>query len=102
EALLKGPDAKAGDAPGLAARAEMLELISRLRYDYGYSAEDVAKRLQKSIPGATAADVERWRIANEVQWRMIDGSPAFFRAEPSNIFRFCGEARQRRAAAGKG
>src|SRR5437764_1441459 len=84
----------------LPARAEMLDLIARFRHDYGLSADQLLKRLQPSIAGVTTADLERWRAASEVQWRMIDGRPAFFRAEPANVFRFCGEAkeRQRRAS----
>src|SRR5436305_15336308 len=33
------------------ARAQMIELISRLRYQYAYSAADMLKRLEEPLPG---------------------------------------------------
>ena len=78
------------------ARAEMIEIIGRIRNEYPLSAEELVAKFQASLPGTTVADIERWRAAGEVNWRMIDGKPAYFRREPANLFRFCGEAKNRR------
>jgi transglutaminase-like putative cysteine protease len=80
------------------ARAEMLEMISRLRYEYSVSPTAMLAKLADSLPGTTAADVERWRGDGGLQSRMIDGKPAFFRREPANLFRFCGEAKERKVS----
>ena len=77
------------------AQREMLEIIARLRREYSLSADDLAAKLQESLPGTSGPDIERWRAAGGVQWRMIDGKPAFFRREPANLFRFCDEPKQR-------
>src|SRR5258706_395538 len=82
-----------------AARDEMLEIISRLRHEYPFSAAQMLQKLADPLPGTTAVDIERWRTDGGLQWRMIDGKPAFFRREPANLFRFCGEAAGKRKPA---
>jgi len=80
------------------AAADALEIIRRIRRDYRLELPALVERLRSPIPDVTAADVERWRAAGEVQYRVLDGRPCYFIREPSNIFRFCEEARQRRDA----
>jgi transglutaminase-like putative cysteine protease len=80
------------------AAEDGLETIRRLRRDYSLDLPGLAERLRKSIPDVTADDVRKWQEAGEAQYRVLDGQVAFFIREPSNIFRFCEEAKRRRAA----
>ena len=75
------------------------EIIRRVRIDYSLSAADLLEKLKPSIRDVTQNDLERWRKAGEVQFRLIDGRIAYFGREPSNIFRFCGEAKDARGKA---
>ena len=97
--LLRGELTKADQvlmgATDLAA-AEMRELVRRTRREYGQDEAALLEKLGESIPGVTAADLRRWREAGEVQHRLIDGEVRYFRREPSNLFRFCEEAKARR------
>ena len=81
------------------AAGELREIITRIRIAYRLDAAAMLARLQQSVPGATPDDLERWRRDGQVQFRLIDGRVAYFEREPSNIFRFCGEAKQRRQTA---
>ncbi len=80
------------------AAEDGLETIRRLRRDYSLDLPGLVERLRKSIPDVTADDVRKWQEAGQVQYRVLDGKVAFFIREPSNIFRFCDEAKARRAA----
>jgi transglutaminase-like putative cysteine protease len=95
--LASGRDGRA-DAQAERARAEMKEIIRRVRQDYDLDAAALLARIQKDIPDATAADLERWTKANEAQHRIIDGEVKYFGREPVNLYRFSEEARWRRAA----
>jgi transglutaminase-like putative cysteine protease len=75
---------------------EMIEIIRRLRIDYGSDEAGLLERLRKSISNVSSADLARWRNAGEVQFRRLDGQICYFRREPSNIYRFCGDAKDRR------
>ncbi|HEX5243266.1 MAG TPA: transglutaminase domain-containing protein [Tepidisphaeraceae bacterium] len=90
EHLLKAPG---GDQR---ARQEAVEIIARTRRDYRLSANELLARLHSSIPDATLGELEAWRRAGQVQYRIIDGNVAYFGREPSNVFRFCGDAIRRR------
>jgi len=92
EALLKE---SGGDSP---ASLEGLEIISRIRRDFSQSQEQLLARLRQSIPSITADDLSRWTAAGQVQSRLIDGKLAYFGREPANMWRFCGEAKERRTA----
>lgn len=83
------------------AESEMREIIRRLRREYSQSESALLEKLRRSIPDVSADDLARWRDAGKVQFRVIDGEVAYFRREPSNIFRFCDEAKQRRDAHAK-
>jgi transglutaminase-like putative cysteine protease len=80
------------------ARAEMLEIIARTRREYALDPDSMLRKLRPAIPDITAGDVERWRDTGQIQHRIIDGEVAYFRREPSNLWRFSDEARQRRDA----
>src|SRR5258708_38318040 len=54
EALLRTPDAKAGQA-ALAARGELVELIPRVRYDYSLTARQITDTGQRTVPGLTVS-----------------------------------------------
>jgi len=94
--LDSGGTAPAADSAAATARAETAEIIRRLRREYSLTLEGLVAKLKKSIPDVTGADVERWRLAGGVQFRRFDGKVCYFVREPSNIFRFCLEARRRR------
>ena len=99
EALLRTADGQ-GDAEALRARAETLDIIYRIRFEYSLDEAGLLAKVRKSIPDATVREVQRWAKASSVRYRMIDGQKLYFRREPSNIFLFCDEAKQRRAQAG--
>ena len=100
EALLGEPDPKP-DADARRARSEALEIIRRTRIEYSLSPEALLAKVRRSVPDATARDVERWAKESRARYRMIDGKKFYFRREPQNIFLFCDEAKARRAKAGK-
>jgi transglutaminase-like putative cysteine protease len=89
-----------GDPAARRACAETLEIIRRTRIEYSQDADALLARVRKSVPDATAREVERWAKEAQVRYRMIDGKKLFFRREPQNIFLFCEEAKARRAKAG--
>lgn len=99
EALLRagGP---AGDTETDRAQAEGIEILRRIRLDYSLDARTLLQKLRPRLPNVTASDLERWRQAGQVQHRMIDGQPCYFRREPANLWRFCAEAWQSRDARG--
>src|SRR4051812_12007041 len=83
--------------------AIQLEVLRRTRYDYALTDKDVLAEIKKEIPDATQADVDRWRKAGDLQYRMIDGEPRYFRRGVSNLLRFNTDAKRRlkKAAAEK-
>jgi transglutaminase-like putative cysteine protease len=99
EDLLRAAD-KAGDAEALRARKETLDILRRTRFEYSLDEAGLLDKVRKSVPDATARDVQRWAKASSARYRMIDGQKFYFRREPSNIFLFCDEAKKRRAQAG--
>jgi transglutaminase-like putative cysteine protease len=99
ESLLSTADSQA-NAEARRARLETLETIHRTRSEYSLDAAGLLAKVRKSVPGATAKDVERWAKDSRARYRMIDGQKFYFRREPSNIFLFCEEAKARRARAG--
>jgi hypothetical protein len=79
------------------AAVQMKELITRLRYEYSLTPEGLANKLRESLPGTSLADIARWSESNDAQWKWVDGKRMYFRREPANLFRFCGEAKQKKA-----
>ncbi len=99
EALL-GTSNRPGDAETRCARAEALEVIRRTRIEYSLDAPGLLAKVRKSVPDATAREVDRWARDSRARYRVIDGQKFYFRREPQNIWLFCAEARARRAKAG--
>jgi len=77
-------------------RDEQIEVIRRIRLEYSVTEAQMLEKLRKSIPDATLADIRRWRDAGELQHRVLDGVVLYWEREPSNLFKFCKEARERR------
>ncbi len=98
EVLAANVDQGAPDARR--ARLETLDIIHRMRIEYSLDAEALLAKVRKSIPDATAQEVERWASASRARFRMVDGRKFFFQREPQNIFLFSEEAKSRRAKAG--
>jgi transglutaminase-like putative cysteine protease len=99
ESLLRAAPATAPADP--AAVAEALEMIRRIRHDYSLSPGQLLGKVKPQIPDLKASDLETWREAGQLQFRMIDGRVTYFRREPSNLFRFCSPAIGRRAQKGQ-
>jgi transglutaminase-like putative cysteine protease len=91
EAMLKG-------AGGGVAVDETLEVIRRIRRDYPHGSQKMFDLLRPKIDGLRIEELDAWRKAGELQYRMIDGQVAYFRREPSNLFRFCPDAMGRRVS----
>lgn len=79
------------------ACSEGREIIRRIRLDYSLSAEGLLQRVRKVLTDATAEDMERWRVAGQAQYRLLDGAVCYADREPGNIWRLCDEAKRRRA-----
>ncbi|MDB6027767.1 MAG: Transglutaminase-like superfamily protein, partial [Verrucomicrobiales bacterium] len=88
------------DPEALRARQETFDILHRVRVEYSLDAEGLLIKVRKSIPDATAAEVQRWADESAARFRMIDGKKLFFRREPQNIFIFSSEAKSRRNKAG--
>src|SRR2546421_5363520 len=77
------------------ARAEMKEILKYLREEYSLEPQQLLEKVKAKISDAKPDDLDRWRAAGQLQFRMIDGKVAYFRREPANLFRFCDEAKMR-------
>lgn len=99
EDLLAAPE-RAADAAARQARVEMAEILRRVRREYSLDAAGLLAKIRKSVPDATAEEMERWAEQSRARFRIIDGQKFYFRREPQNIFLFCDEAKKRRAQAG--
>ncbi|MBK9118326.1 MAG: serine hydrolase [Phycisphaerales bacterium] len=89
--LLRNPEEPVVDDIAVA-----LEVLRRIRLDYALAPEALLERIRRSVPDATAADIERWRASGALQHREIDGQVRYFGREPGNLFRFTPEAAARR------
>src|SRR5205085_6959478 len=85
-------DAPSDDPQVKAARAEMKEILQHLREEYSLTAPRLLEKVKAKIADASLEDLEGWRKAGELQYRMIDGQVAYFRREPSNLWRFSADA----------
>lgn len=79
------------------ARSELADIMRRIRHEYSLDSAELLAKVQKSIPDASAEEVERWASETGARFRIIDGSKLYFRREPQNIFLFSKEAIARRA-----
>jgi hypothetical protein len=83
------------DAPITSEPAIQLEVLRRTRHDFPLTSDEVLAQIKKSVPDATQHDVEHWRDAGDLQFRMIDGQPRYFSRAVSNLFRFNKDAKRR-------
>ena len=67
-----------------------------MRREYGLDEAALLEKLRQVDPRRHRGGPRRWREAGEVQHRVIDGQVRYFRREPSNLFRFCEDAKARR------
>jgi len=96
DARLGRPESSKDERESLVVERERLR---RLRRDFSLSRDEMLAKVREAIPDAQKEDIENWRSDGMLQWVKIDGEYRFFRREPSNLFRFCDEARERRDAA---
>ncbi|HEX8523882.1 MAG TPA: transglutaminase domain-containing protein [Tepidisphaeraceae bacterium] len=89
-----------GEADATKGRDEAKEIIRRTRIEYSQDPDQLLAKIKKSIPDITGADLDRWTKEGQTNSRLIDGKVKYFNREPSNIFLFCKEAKDRRKAAG--
>src|SRR5688572_23735235 len=75
-------DANGGDS---GERGEALDMIERIRQDYSLDGAAMLAKLGPQIRGVSAADLERWTGAGQLQFREIDGQIRYFKREPSNL-----------------
>ncbi|HEV8291733.1 MAG TPA: hypothetical protein VGP94_07400, partial [Tepidisphaeraceae bacterium] len=73
----------------------MKEILKRMREEYSLTPQQLLEKVKGRIANVSLDDLERWRAAGQLQFRMIDGQIAYFRREPSNLWRFCNEAKDR-------
>jgi transglutaminase-like putative cysteine protease len=99
ETLLASGSSQA-DPEAHRARNETLDITHRTRVEYSLDEAGLLAKLRKAIPDVTLDEARRWARDSKARYRVIDGKKFFFRREPSNIFLFCEEARNRRAKAG--
>jgi hypothetical protein len=92
---LLGAQISDSSQPVTSEPAIQLEVLRRTRYDYALTDKDVLAEIKRNIPDATQADVDRWRKAGDLQFRVIDGENRYFRRSVSNLFRFNAEAKRR-------
>ncbi len=83
-------------APATNEAAALNDIIQRIRRDFSLTEAEMHAKLQRFIPDVTLADIQRWRDANDLQHRTIDGELRYFNREPTNLFLFCKDAQQRR------
>jgi len=88
-------DAPSDEPQTRQARAEMKELLKHLREEYSLTPQQLLEKVKGKIADVSLDDLERWRAAGQLQYRIIDGQVAYFRREPSNLLRFCDEAKTR-------
>jgi hypothetical protein len=86
------------EAPVTSEAAIQLEILRRTRHDFPLASDELLRQIKESVPDATREDVDRWREAGDLQFRMIDGEIRYFREAASNLFRFNKEAAKRRGA----
>jgi transglutaminase-like putative cysteine protease len=82
-------------APITSQPAIQLEVLRRTRLDFPHTNDDVLEEIKKTVPDATQKDIDRWRHAGDLQFRIIDGQPRYFQRAVSNLFRFNKEAKRR-------
>lgn len=91
-----GTDGAAVDAQ---ARAELVEIVRRIRHDYVLDEAELAAAVRRdAIPDATDAEVAAWVVEARLPSRSIDGRRMLQRRALQNLFLFSPQARGRRDA----
>jgi len=80
------------------ARAELVEIIRRLRHEYALDEAGLAAAVRGVIPDATDAEVAAWVVEARLPTRSIDGRRLLHRRALQNLFLFSPRARSRRDA----
>ncbi len=88
------------DVDARRARLELVDILHRIRFEYSLDSAGLLAKVKRSVPDASAEEVERWAISSRARFRMIDGKKYYFRREPQNIFLFSKEAIDRRSRMG--
>src|SRR5262249_55323198 len=82
-------------APITSEPAIQLEVLRRTRRDFPNTNDEVLAEIKKSAPDVTQKDIDQWRDAGELQFRMIDGEPHYFKDAVANLFLLNKEAKKR-------
>lgn len=85
-------------APVVSPAAIRLEVLRRTRLDYSLSRDEALTELRRAIPDTSEEDFDRWSNSGDLQHRVIDGEPRYFRKGVRNLFLINNEARARRQA----
>lgn len=73
------------------------ERMRRILIDFRVSEGEVLARLRKAIPDLRDDEFARWKAANLLEHRVIDGRTLYFSRAVPNLFRLSAEAASRRA-----
>lgn len=87
-----------GPAADARARAELAEIVRRLRHDYSLDAAGLAAAVRGIVPDATDDEVAAWVAEARLASRTIDGRRLLHRRAAQNLFLFSPRARARRDA----
>jgi transglutaminase-like putative cysteine protease len=87
-----------GPAADARARAELAEIVRRLRHDYSLDAAGLAAVVRGIVPDATDDEVAAWVAEARLASRTIDGRRLLHRRASQNLFLFSPRARARRDA----
>ena len=68
------------------ARAELLDVIGRMRLEYTLDEAGLLAKIQRRIPDATDRDITHWREAGDLGYAIIDSKLLYFGREPQNLF----------------
>ncbi len=77
------------------ARAELLDVIGRMRLEYTLDDAGLLAEIQRRIPDATERDITHWREAGDLGYAIIDSKLLYFGREPQNLFIFSADAKKR-------
>ncbi|QEG33653.1 N-substituted formamide deformylase precursor [Bythopirellula goksoeyrii] len=79
-----------------AMNTQQAEIQRRVAIDFNLNEDQILKEIRESIPDVSSADLDRWREAETLDYREIDGEMRYFARAVSNLFRLSKEARDRR------
>ena len=94
DAALADPALTVADRDALLFQRERMR---RILIDFRLDEAEVLSRLRKAIPDLGDAEFARWKAANLIEHRVIDGRTLYFARAVPNLFRLSPEAAARRA-----